>query len=161
MDKDVEQPAVLAMLEKILNRLDEQDRRISALASGREEAKSTELEMKMRLLDRLTIKRHAVLTATLGNLSYQQIAALMNCSVTTVKLFLRNGLQILDIGSRALLLTNHAKMLDDIPEKVYQNRYGIAKKWWLTMNPEVMSQIVAAKGAANQHTTGDHHEGID
>jgi hypothetical protein len=102
-------------------------------------------------LTRLTIKRHAVLTATLGEVSYTEIAKLMKCDVTTVKLHLKAALTSLDIPSRSALLATHKRMLDSIPEREYVKRYNISKRWWLENNPSLMDVLTTTKPTANQH----------
>jgi DNA-binding CsgD family transcriptional regulator len=152
MTKGNSDAAILAALERVIARLDEHDRRLNEMQGVTASNEKYELEMKLQLLDKLTMKRLAVLTATLGGLSYQQIADLMQCEVTTVKLALRYALQILDIPSRPILLANHSRMLDDIPNKTHKTRYGIDKNWWLEQDSDVMNQLRAQKPARNQHT---------
>lgn len=108
-------------------------------------------ELKERL-KRLTIKRHAVLTASLGDVSYQKIAELMKCDDTTVKLHLKSALNILDIESRSILLTNHKHMLDAISDKEYERLFGISKRWWLELKPDLMAVIATTKTTGNQYS---------
>lgn len=100
----------------------------------------------------ITLKRHAVLTGTLGGLGYEEMAKLMKCDVTTVKLHLKACLNTLAISTRSALLAQHIHMLDSIPDKEYEMQYGISKRWWLEQKPEVMKVIAATKPTANQHT---------
>jgi DNA-binding CsgD family transcriptional regulator len=161
MDKELAQ--FMASVEGAISRLGDRVAAIEAKVSGDQASKTTieeiEREMKLRLLDKLTLKRHAVLTATLGGQSYQQIAALMECDVTTVKLSLRHAMQFLGIKSRSMLLSSHSKILDDIPDRVYRERFGVGKTWWMEqMSPSLRSQLVAIKPPANQHTKANHEE---
>lgn len=80
---------------------------------------------------RFTLKRHAVLTATLGRVSYAEIAQIMNCSVTTVKLLLRGALDVLGIQDRNMLLVSWPLLLNFIEDEEYEKRYGLSKRWWL------------------------------
>lgn len=103
-------------------------------------------------LGRLTLKRHAVLTATLGGQSYQQIAKLMNCDVTTVKLHLKAALSKLDVRSRSDLLATHSDLLACISEAVYQQHFGISKQWWLEENAPLLKVLRTVKPGNNQHS---------
>ena len=103
-------------------------------------------------LARLTIKRHAVLTATLAGLTQQRIAQLMGCDEATVRLHLRNALMLLGIASRDDLLTQHANMLDGIASREYQTRFGLSKTWWRDKNDPALQSLKPTKQAANQHT---------
>ena len=103
-------------------------------------------------LGRLTLKRHVVLTATLGKVGYQELADIMDCDSTTVKLHLKGAMNLLNIPNRSSLLANHLHMLDAIPDQVYEGRYGLAKRWWLSPSPELMAVLRATKRAGNQHT---------
>ena len=47
-------------------------------------------------LGRLTLKRHVVLTATLGKVGYQELADIMDCDSTTVKLHLKGAMNLLN-----------------------------------------------------------------
>jgi DNA-binding NarL/FixJ family response regulator len=106
----------------------------------------------LQKLERLTLKRHAVLTATLGGQSYQAIAKAMDCDLTTVKLHLKAVLNILGLRDRSTLLAKAPDMLDFIADKVYEERYGISKRWWLEINDQLMTVLRATKPANNQHT---------
>jgi hypothetical protein len=103
-------------------------------------------------LDRLTLKRHAVLTATLASVSYRDIAKYMSCDETTVKLQLRAVLDIFDIQSRGFLLVSWENLLDGISDQEYEQRFGISKTWWQTQKPGLMAVLRASKPANNQHT---------
>jgi DNA-binding CsgD family transcriptional regulator len=81
-------------------------------------------------IDGLTLKRNQIFTATLGGLGYDQIADLMQISVSTVKIQFKHALDKLGIASRQVLLTNHPNMLDSIGDAEYRKRYGISKSWW-------------------------------
>lgn len=103
-------------------------------------------------LDHLTLKRHAVLTATLGGVSYFGVAALMECDPTTVKLHLKAVLEILGIRNRAFLLISWPDLLNFIFDAEYEKRYSLGKKWWLDKNPKLMAMLKATKPANNKHT---------
>lgn len=120
-------------------------------ASGKVAKTSKEAVLRERL-DHLTIKRHAVLTATLGGVGYQELAKIMACDVTTVKLHLKAAITSLDIPNRSLLLASHKEMLDPIPDKEYEARYGVSKRWWLEQKPDLMRVLRTIKPPANQHT---------
>ena len=141
------------MLAQILARLERVE---AAVAGPSEKVAKTSAEAVLReKLDRLTIKRHAVLTASLGDVSYQEIAKLMECDITTVKLHLKAALNILGIQTRSILLADHKKILDSIADKEYQARYGINKRWWLEKNDDLMSVLTSTKPTANQYVRSD------
>lgn len=104
-------------------------------------------------LSKLTLKRHATLTATLGGLSYEQIAQLMGCDVSTVKVHLRNALLILGIASRSILLSSHRDMLDFLDDAQYKATFGLGKRWWLDQDPAVIATLQVKRRFANQHST--------
>ena len=108
-------------------------------------------DVLLERLDKLTLKRHAVLTATLGGLSYQAIAELMACSKTTVKLNLKSSLNVLGVRDRTHLLVTYINRLDFIPEEEYEARYGLGKRWYLEENPNLLAALRATKPAHNQH----------
>lgn len=111
-------------------------------------------------LQRLTIKRHAVLTASLGGVGYQELANIVGWDVTTVKLQLRAALQILGITNRQTLLVQHRRLLDAIPDKDYVARYGVSKRWWLEQTGDLMDVLRSTKAAANQYSsTGKNQKG--
>lgn len=89
-----------------------------------------EREILLIKLDGLTIKRHQIFTATLGGLSYDEIAKVMEINVSTVKIQFKHALDKLGIASRQVLLTAHAHMLDSISDTEYRKRYGTSKGWW-------------------------------
>lgn len=124
----------------------------AATVGGNKMPKTSADAILREKLDHLTLKRHAVLTATLGDVGYSEIANLMKCDVTTVKLNLKASMTALDIASRDILLTSHKRMLDVISDKEYLERYGISKRWWLENNPALMDLLSKTKAAANQHT---------
>ncbi|MDZ4100479.1 MAG: LuxR C-terminal-related transcriptional regulator [Hydrogenophaga sp.] len=103
-------------------------------------------------LEKLTLKRLAVLSGTLGGLNYQQLATLMDCSDTTVKLHLKEALQVLGIPNRAMLLVQHKHLLDALPDQDFESKYGINKRWWLDQPPELMAFLRTTKPGKNQHT---------
>jgi len=47
----------------------------------------------LKRLQRLTLKRHAVLTASLAGVSYAMLATLMKCDATTIKLHLKGSVE--------------------------------------------------------------------
>ena len=114
--------------------------------------KSTTQAILLERLDRLTLKRHAVLTATLANVSYRDIATFMACDETTVKLQLRAVLDIFDIQSRGFLLVSWTDLLDSISDQEYEQRFGLSKTWWQTQKPGLMAVLRASKPANNQYT---------
>lgn len=125
----------------------------SAVLSQSGKVAKTSAEAVLReKLDHLTLKRHAVLTATLGGVSYQEIAKIMQCSETTIKLHLKSALQLLDISSREVLLSSHKRILETIPDKEYKLRYGISRRWWIEDDPALIEVLSSTKPAANQHT---------
>jgi DNA-binding NarL/FixJ family response regulator len=106
----------------------------------------------MQKLERLTLKRHAVLTATLGGQSYQAIATTMGCDLTTVKLHLKAALNVLGVRNKSSLLAQSPNLLNFASDEDYERRYGVGKRWWLTEKPELMAVLRATKPANNQHT---------
>lgn len=98
-----------------------------AQASAQAQAEREILLMK---LDGLTLKRHQIFTATLGGLSYDEIAKVLDINVSTVKIQFKHALDKLGIASRQVLLTAHAHMLDSIGDTEYRKRYGTSKRWW-------------------------------
>lgn len=125
---------------------------MAAYASLNNTAKSVKEAVLLERLDRLTLKRHAVLTATLANVSYRDIANYMGCDETTVKLQLRAVLDLFSIQSRGFLLVSWEDMLDGISDQEYEQRFGLSKTWWLTQKPGLMAVLRASKPANNQHT---------
>lgn len=115
-------------------------------------APSVQEAVLLQKLGRLTLKRHAVLTATLGNQSYQSIAKAMQCDVSTVKLHLKAALDTLGIKDRSMLLASHPNILDFMSDADYEMRYGVGKRWWLTQKPPLMAVLRTTKPARNQHT---------
>lgn len=106
----------------------------------------------MEKLEKLTLKRHAVRTATLGGQSYHAIAKAMGCDQSTVKLHLKAALNILGVRSRAILLAMQPGLLDFIDDAHYEGRFGLGKRWWLTEKPSLMAVLPATKPPKNQHT---------
>jgi DNA-binding NarL/FixJ family response regulator len=149
--------ALVAILER-LERLEE----ATNILAGRHHAlrqrpptvtsPDVEQAVLMQRLEKLTLKRHAVLTATLGGQSYQAIANAMGCDVTTVKLHLKAALNILGLRDRSTLLAKASDMLDLITDEDYEARYGIGKRWWLEHDGQLMAVLMAKKPANNQHT---------
>ena len=104
-------------------------------------------------LEKLTLKRHAVLTATLGDRSYQQQAEDLGVDVTTIKLHLRAALQILGIPNRSVLLVRHKQMLDEISDAEYKRLFMIGKTWWMEKMPDDLARVLmSTKEAKNQYT---------
>jgi len=151
------QPSKRAMIADILARLEVVEKALAtssvspAVAKAAISPPSTEAVVEERL-NHLTLKRHAVLTATLGGVSYQGIAELMGCDLTTVKLHLKAALEVLGIRNRSFLLISWPDLLHFIPDQEYERRFGLSKRWWLTEKPELMSVLRATKPANNQHT---------
>lgn len=138
-------------LVAIFERLDDLEKAIASIPSNRTQGALVDALLRERL-ERLTIKRHAVLLATLGGVSYKDIAGYMACDITTVKLHLKAALTILGIQSRAFLLAVCGDMLDSITDREYEQRYGLSKRWWLDQQPALMGVLRATKPAKNQHT---------
>lgn len=140
--------ATKADVNRILKRLDQLE---AAMLST--QPKDAEQQRLLSSLEKLTLKRHAVLTATLGGMGYQELAELLGVDVTTVKLQLRSALITLGIANRSMLMVQHSNMLDQFTDKDYEKRFGISKRWWLTkMPPELSAVLLATKPARNQHT---------
>ena len=142
-------------LVAIFERLDALEKATSVLAAHHLAVATTPSLDKANLhhkLERLTLKRHAVLTATLEGQSYQQIGKLMQCNVTTVKLHLKASLNMLDRRTRSILLTSLPDLLNPFSEAEYQRLYGISKTWWITEDPKLMAVLQVTKPAHNQHT---------
>lgn len=146
----------LANIEKtlatILRRLEKLEKAAVRPTQPTKATLAVEQAILREKLAKLTVKRHAVLTATLGGVSYQQLAEWMECDVTTVKLHLRYALQLLGIANRSVLLTSHPAMLDQIPDAEYEARYAVGKRWWLERKPALMAVLTTIKPAKNQHT---------
>ena len=106
----------------------------------------------LQKLDQLTLKRHAVLSATLGGQSYKAIAEAMQCDQTTVKLHLKAVLEIMGMRSRSALMATKPDLLEFVSDEEYEHRYGVDKRWWLTEKPELMAVLRQIKPAKNQHT---------
>ena len=141
-------PATREDVAAILKRLDDIEALIKASKGGQ-----SELVTK---LEKLTIKRHAVLTATLGDRSYQQIAEDLGVDTTTVKLHLRAALQILGIPTRSVLLVRHKNLLDEISDAEYQKLFMIGKRWWMEEMPENLRKVLlSTKQAKNQYTSDE------
>ena len=138
-------------LVSILERIIEIEKAIVKLAQPAS-VESTQQTIIKEKLDRLTLKRHAVLTATLGGLSYKAIAALMECDVTTVKLHLKATLDLLQFRTRALLLVSSPSIVSFISDAEYEQRYGVSKCWWLEKKPELLVALRPSKASNNQHT---------
>jgi DNA-binding CsgD family transcriptional regulator len=134
----------------IFLRLDSLEKMLAATKKA--DLKPSENSILKEKLDRLTIKRHAVLTATLGGVGYAEIAKLMSCDETTVKLHLKAALNLLEVSNRSALLVSHKDVLDSIPELEYESRYHLSKRWWLEQKPGLMDVLKPNKPHANQHT---------
>lgn len=147
-----EAPATKGDIDRVMERLDSILAAVQGSTSSAEELEKAKLCAK---LDKLTLKRHAVLTATLGGQSYQAIADLMKVNVTTVKLHLRSTLQVLEIPTRQRLLVEYKGMLDIIPEEEYRRRYGISKSWHLVNDPLLLAVLHHVKPASNQYIQGN------
>ena len=148
-------------LVAILERLDSLEEATNILA-GRHLAQhkptpvskpqTVEQALLLQRLETLTMKRHAVLTATLGKQSYQAIAKAMACDVSTVKLQLKAALDRLGIPNRSILLATHGDLLDFVSDDEYERRYGVCRRWWLTQKPPLMAVLRTTKPSKNQHT---------
>lgn len=151
LDNTQQLDIILAKLAKIEAYL-EQHKTHQNEAPTEAPSMSTEQQVLLIKLDQLTLKRHAVLTAALGGVSYEDLATIMKCSQTTVKLHLKAALNILDIPSRTSLLASHKQLLDLIPDKTYKTRYGIGKRWWMeTQTGDLMTVLTTVKPTNNQH----------
>lgn len=117
-------------------------------------ALTTQQAALIEKLEKLTLKRHAVLTATLGGQTYDAIARAMACDPTTVKLHLKAALNILGIRSRSTLLAMQPGLLDFLGDEQYERRFAITKRWWLTEKPSLMAVLRATKPSKNQYTHG-------
>jgi FixJ family two-component response regulator len=113
-------------------------------------AQSSEEAVLREKLDHLTVKRHAVLTASLGGVGYQELAKIMECNDTTIKLHLKAALNALDIPSRSVMLVSHKNLLSSIPDTEYEKRYHIGKRWWLDQKPALMEVLRTTKPTNNQ-----------
>ncbi|WP_342133629.1 RNA polymerase sigma factor [Hydrogenophaga sp. OTU3427] len=163
MDSNSDTQQIIDLLTGITARLDRMERVMGKVlievitqphsptqpAAGAQHHDGAILHLK---LGKLTLKRHAVLTATLGGLSYDQIAQAMGCDVSTAKGHLRNTLQILGIPSRAILLSSHRDMLDGLDDAQYRTQFGLSKHWWTEQIPSEMASLQITKRSANQHT---------
>lgn len=138
------------MLNLILDRLDKIERMVAGPSA--KVAKTSAEAVLREKLDRLTLKRHAVLTASLGGVGYQELAKLMKCDVTTVKLHLKAALNMLDVPTRSILLSTHKNLIEAIPDQEYKNRYGLSKRWWLEQDEDLMAVLTSTKPTHNQHT---------
>lgn len=143
-DHQSEYQLVLLKLEKIEEMLER------SIAQGAGAAQGSPSVIKEKL-SRLTVKRHAVLTASLGGVGYQEIAKIMECDVSTVKLHLKAALTMLEIPSREVLLISHKNMLDSIKDKEYETTFGIGKRWWLEQKPDLMGVLRTTKPSNNQY----------
>ncbi|TAH10650.1 MAG: hypothetical protein EAZ11_11640 [Curvibacter sp.] len=141
-----------AAIQSLVARMDRFERALQSGQMLRTTLPSTQEAFTLVRLERLTLKRHAVLTASLGGVGYTKIADWMTCDETTIKLHLKGALNILAIPTRTLLLARHPDLLDFIPEADYRTRYGISKTWWLEDNEQLMAVLKAKKPANNQHT---------
>ena len=163
MDANADSQAIITLLNGITSRLDRIERAMGKVLmevmgqtqnSSQATAGAMPLESEiLRLkLENLTLKRHAVLTATLGGLSYDQIAQHLGCDVSTVKAHLRNALLILGIASRTILLASHRNMLDGLDDAQYKARFGLTKRWWIDKDPSVIASVQVTRRSANQYT---------
>lgn len=149
----INETVIANALVAIFERLGDIEKSLASLTQDREKGSTPSALIKEKL-DRLTIKRHAVLTATLGGVSYQEIAKHMACDVSTVKLHLRAALTILGIRDRAFLLAACGDLLDFISDEDYLSSYGLSKRWWLACPPSLAAVLQATKPAKNQYTKG-------
>jgi DNA-binding CsgD family transcriptional regulator len=142
----------------IFERLDHMEDALQRLAGPKHLDMSQQVQAALLVerLGHITLKRHAVLTATLGGLSYAQIAKMMGCNVTTVKLHLKCALESLGINGRSCLLAEHSQLLADISEETYLQQFHISKTWWLVQDAGLMAVLCRTKATANQHTSTPH-----
>lgn len=149
----INETVIANALVAIFERLGDIEKSLVSLAQGQERGSAPGALLKAKL-DRLTIKRHAVLTATLGGVSYQEIAKYMACDVSTVKLHLRAALNILGIRDRAFLLAACGDLLDFMSDEDYERCFGLTKRWWLACPPSLAAVLQTTKPAKNQYTRG-------
>ncbi len=156
----INQTVIANALVAIFERLNALEKATSFLASEHtaDHEKTTSIStlsadqaVLLERLEKLTLKRHAVLTATLGGQGYQAIAKAMGCDVTTVKLHLKAALTTLKLASRSALLAKSSQMLDGISDSDYQRRFAISKRWWTEDNAALMAVLSASKPVNNQH----------
>lgn len=86
-------------LVAIFERLTEIEKSINILAAATSSIAKPHAEL-LTMLDRLTLKRHAVLTATLMGASYQDVADKLGCDTTTIKLQLKAALEVVGVKNR-------------------------------------------------------------
>ena len=144
--------AILSKLEALEAHLQRIEQAVPPFKADTSSTFSADEAVLIERLDRLTLKRHAVLTATLGGVSYDSLAAIMKCSSTTVKLQLKGALETLGIAGRSSLLASHRQLLKPIPDHMYLSRYGIHKRWWLEENKDLMDVLTTTKPTNNQHS---------
>lgn len=137
-------------LVAIFERLAEIEKSINILAAATSSIAKPHAEL-LGTLARLTLKRHAVLTATLMGASYQEIADKLGCDTTTIKLQLKAALEAVGIKSRTELRLHHSGLLDPISDEDYRERFQISKRWWIENNPTLLSVLRDKKAAHNQH----------
>lgn len=152
-DKLIDEARIANALLAIFDRLDGIEKAISTLASKQAQPVFPDAVLLERL-QRLTLKRHAVLTASLAGVSYATLATLMKCDATTIKLHLKGALSTLAIPNRGMLLAKHAQLLDAISDAEYKTRFGLSKTWWLEQETSLMAVLSRTKATANQHTSG-------
>lgn len=143
-----------AVIQSLVERIDRMEKAIQSGELIRTVIPSTEQAITLVRLERLTLKRHAVLTAALGGVGYASLASWMKCDETTIKLHLKGALKLLEIPTRTLLLARHPKLLDFIPDADYKARFGLSKTWWLEQEANLMAVLCRTKATANQHTSG-------
>lgn len=143
--------AIEQLLPEILTRLSNIEKALS-LERYRSSAENIRDAILSERLGSLTLKRHAVLTASVAGKSYQFIANAMACDLSTVKLQLKASLTLLGIRSRSELLSGNLRLLDNIDDATYVQRYGLSKRWWLENDPDLLTFLRTTKPANNQHT---------
>lgn len=147
-----------AVIQSLLERVERLEKAIQSGELVRPVIPNAEQAITLVRLERLTLKRHAVLTAALGRVGYASLAGLMLCDETTVKLHLKGALKLLEIPTRTLLLARHPKLLDFIPDADYKARFGLSKTWWLDQEANLMAVLRRTKATANQHTKSANSE---
>lgn len=137
-------------LVAIFERLVDIERAVHALSIQAKPATAIDPSLLSKL-ELLTLKRHAVLAATLIGASYQEMAQRLGCDETTIKLHLKSALTTLGIRNRTVLRLSHADLLEAIPDTEYKKRFSISKRWWLEDDAALLAVLRDKKAAHNQH----------
>jgi DNA-binding CsgD family transcriptional regulator len=110
----------------------------SALQSRGQTKTAGEIDAR---LSRLTKKQHAVVLASIGGLSYQEIAAIMQADESTVKLHLKAALVHLGVESRAHLISTLKEQLLLVPNEEYVAKYGVPHSWWEKPAGDLLAEL--------------------